>query len=400
MDLFEIRDRIERTERGFLVGVEWTDRRGPELEAQESLSELSALADTAGVEVVCQALQARARPDPATLIGAGKIEELRVLNEEIRADVFLFDDELTPGQIRNLEGALDAKVLDRTDVILDIFAQRARTKEARLQVELAQLEHMFPRLRGGWTHLSRLGGGSGVHGGVGTRGPGETQLEMDRRLIQGRIRQLKKGLRDVERHRRVQRSGRDESFGISLVGYTNAGKSSLLNSLLGSRHADVEDKLFKTLDPISRRLELSDGRAAVLTDTVGFIRRLPHQLVAAFHSSLEEVLEAELLVHVVDVAHPSVLEHIQAVQSILGELGADELPSVLVLNKVDLVTNEADLYEMIAEHPDAIPVSAATGEGIDALREEMSLRVGAQEREYLFRLSHADGRLLSTGTPI
>ena len=395
MDLFELRARIEQSERAILVGVEWTGPEGDTYSVQDSMAELSALAATAGVEVVCQVVQRRNRPHASTLIGAGKVEELRVLNEELNADIFLFDDDLTPGQMRNLDKILDRKVLDRTDVILDIFAQRARTKEAKLQVELAQLEYAIPRLRRAWTHLSRVGAGSGISGGVGTRGPGRTQLEMDQRLIQRRMKQLRKDLGDMRRQRRVQRSGRAKEFAASLVGYTNAGKSSVLNALTGERHVATEDKLFKTLDPTTRRLEIDDGRSVLVTDTVGFIQRLPHRLVAAFRATLEEVLEADLLLHVVDVAHANPVAQIAAVNEVLAELDGSEIPTLLVLNKVDLLDDAEMLSDIQAEHPDAIAVSAVTGEGIDTLRDELSARAGAGEQEYEFRLPHERGRLLS-----
>lgn len=398
MDLFELRARIEQSERAILVGVEWTGPQGDSYSVQESMAELSALAATAGVEVVCQVVQRRAAPHPSTLIGAGKVEELRVLNEEIDADLFLFDEDLAASQMRNLDKILDRKVLDRTDVILDIFAQRARTKEAKLQVELAQLEYAIPRLRRAWTHLSRVGGGSGVGGvggGVGTRGPGRTQLEMDQRLIQRRIKQLLKELGDMRRQRRVQRSRRSKEFTASLVGYTNAGKSSVLNALTGVAHVATEDKLFKTLDPTTRRLECEDGRGVLVTDTVGFIQRLPHRLVAAFRATLEEVFEADLLLHVVDVAHADPIAQIASVNQVLTELEAREMPTLLVLNKMDLVEDDEIVAKIRARHPDSIEVSAVTGEGMDALRAELSARAGAGEQEYEFRLPHERGRLLS-----
>lgn len=398
MDLFELRARIEQKERAILVGVEWTRARGETYSVQDSMAELAALAATAGVEVVCQVVQRRAAPHPSTLIGTGKVEELRVLNEEIDADLFLFDEDLAASQMRNLDKLLDRKVLDRTDVILDIFAQRARTKEAKLQVELAQLEYAIPRLRRAWTHLSRVGGGSGVggtSGGVGTRGPGRTQLEMDQRLIQRRIKQLLKELGDMRRQRRVQRSRREKEFTASLVGYTNAGKSSVLNALMGSQHVATEDKLFKTLDPTTRRLKIEDGRSALVTDTVGFIQRLPHRLVAAFRATLEEVLEADLLLHVVDVAHADPIAQIAAVEKVLGELDADEIPTLLVLNKVDLLEETETLEKIQGRYPDAIAVSAVTGEGMEALRRELSARASEGEQEYEFRLPHERGRLLS-----
>ncbi|MBT3266813.1 GTPase HflX [Candidatus Poribacteria bacterium] len=395
MDLFELRARIEQTERAILVGVEWTGREGDTYSVQDSMAELAALAETAGVEVVCQVVQRRNRPHAATLIGSGKVDELRVLNEEVNADLYLFDDELSPGQMRNLDKTLDSKVLDRTDVILDIFAQRARTKEAKLQVELAQLEYAIPRLRRAWTHLSRVGGGSGVGGGVGTRGPGRTQLEMDQRLIQRRIKQVRKDLGDMRRQRRVQRSARTKEYTASLVGYTNAGKSSVLNALTGERHVATEDKLFKTLDPTTRQLDIDDGRSLLVTDTVGFIQRLPHRLVAAFRATLEEVLEADLLLHVVDVAHANPVAQIASVNEVLAELEALDIPTLLVLNKVDLLDDAKVLSDIKAEYPDAIPVSSVTGDGMDSLRHELSTRAGEGEQEYEFRLPHERGRLLS-----
>lgn len=394
--MFEIRSRIEARERAILVGVEWEDAAFAKPDAGASLAELAALAQTAGVDVVCEALHQQGAPTPATLIGSGKAEELRRLNEELRAEVFLFDDELTPAQMRNLERLFDAKVIDRTDLILDIFAQRARTKEAKLQVELAQLETALPRLTRHWTHLSRLGGGSSVSGGVGTRGPGETQLQMDRRWIRGRITHLRQELRAVVRHREVQRKGRADLYSAALVGYTNAGKSSLLNALTGTEHVHVENKLFATLDPTTRALPLPEGRMLALTDTVGFIQRLPHRLVAAFRATLEEVLEADLLIHVVDVSHPGALDQIAAVGQVLTELGGASIPTQMVLNKADLLPDGDDAIANCRERfSEAIAVSARTGVGLDVLRMALSRRVAARETEYFFRLSHRDGGLLS-----
>ncbi|MDA1191199.1 MAG: GTPase HflX [Candidatus Poribacteria bacterium] len=396
MELFDVRGRLEQAERAILVGVEWTDRAYGEYDAAESLAELRALADTAGLKVVCEALQRRDRPSPSTLIGSGKLDELKLLNEELKADCFLFDHDLTPAQIRNLDKTLGVKVVDRIDIILDIFAQRAQTREAKVQVELAQLEYALPRLRRAWTHLDRVAGTAGI-GGVGTRGPGETQLQMDRRLIQGRIRQLRKELETVTNHRRTQRLGRrrSETFGVALVGYTNAGKSSLLNALTGERHVEAENKLFKTLDPTTRRLSLPDGRNVLLTDTVGFIRRLPHRLIAAFRATLEEAKEADLLLHVVDASHPYPLEQMRAVDVVLNELGALGMPTKVVLNKVDLVEDRGQLGEIRDLYPDAAITSAITGEGLDELRRELSERAGEREKEYLFRMKHTDGRWLS-----
>ncbi|GIX07106.1 MAG: GTPase HflX [Candidatus Poribacteria bacterium] len=397
MELFDVRAQLERRERTILVGIEWVPRRANDLEPYESLGELAELANTAGLEVVCQLLVRRERPHPATLIGRGKVEELRHLAEELQADAVLFDEDLTTAQMRNLDRALKVKVLDRTDVILNIFSQRAHTREARIQVELAQWEYSLPRLRRAWTHLDRVvGAGSGVAGGVGTRGPGETQLQMDRRMIQQRIRQLRKELAEVVQHRRVQRKRRKETqaFSVALVGYTNAGKSSLLNALTGERHVETEDKLFKTLDPTTRRLRLETGQEVLLTDTVGFIRRLPHHLVAAFRATLEEVHEADLLLHVVDGSHPNVPVLMETVRQVLEELDADQIPTLLVINKVDLIAPE-DRKLLEAEYPEAIFTSAITGEGLGRLREQIASQAAGQESEYLFRLSHDEGRWLS-----
>jgi len=393
--MFEVRSRLETKERAILVGVEWTDRTFAKENADASLEELNALARTAGVEVCCESLYRQDHPIPATFLGRGKVEELRLLNEELKASVFLFDDELSPAQIRNLEKALDAKVLDRRDVILDIFAQRARTLEAKLQVELAQLETALPRLTRHWTHLSRLGGGSGVGGGVGTRGPGETQLQMDRRWIRSRIAHLRAELREVAQHRQVQRRGREAMFSVALVGYTNAGKSSLLNALTGTEDAYTEDKLFATLDPLTRVVRLPQGREVVMSDTVGFIRNLPHQLVAAFRATLEEVLEADLLLHVVDASHPAVEEQIAAVESVLHELGADSRPTLIVFSKADRLDSTDRIRVLQRSYTESYLVSALTGEGLDALREALARRVGQAERFYVLRLAHSDGKWLS-----
>ncbi len=394
-ELFNWRERLEKQERAILIGVEWKDARFGDYDGAESLEEMAALADTAGIEVVCRAMQTRNAPDAATLIGKGKAEELKTLNEEVKADVFLFDGDLSPGQLRNLEEILETPVIDRTDIILDIFAQRAQTKEAALQVEMAQLEHDSSRLRRAWTHLSRVGGGSGVGGGAGTRGPGETQLAMDRRLIQRRIRQLRRELAKVSRQRRVSRAGRADQFTASLVGYTNAGKSSLLNALTGETHAAAEDKLFKTLDTTTRRLELPIGSDALLTDTVGFIRRLPHKLVTSFRATLEETSEADLLLHVVDIACAFPLQQIEAVNIVLKEIGALDRPTIILFNKIDALQDEEPLQEAMAAHPDAVPVSALTGEGLDRLKERIGEVAAPNIQNYRIELTHEQGKLLS-----
>ncbi len=328
----------------------------------ESLEEIRQLAWTAGVETVGAVEQRRQKPCPATLIGRGKAEELRAMAEETGADLILVDSELTPAQNTKLEEHTGAKVLDRTQLILNIFAQRARTNEGKLQVELAQLQYLLPRLTGHGVEMSRLGGNVGMRGG-----PGEQKLELDRRAIRRRIDSLRAGLERVRKTRRVQRKQRTESTvaTAALVGYTNAGKSSLLRAV-AKTDAFVEDKLFATLDPCSRRCPLPSQRDIVLTDTVGFIRKLPHQLVAAFRATLEEVLEANLLLIVADGAHPSVERHIEAVYDVLEEIGAADNPSLTVFNKAD-IAEPARISQLLNTHPGALAVSAHTGHGLDTL---------------------------------
>ena len=344
-----------RRERAVLVG---TDRPRTLIAVSESLAELGRLAATAGVTVAAESVQPLRRIQPATYIGAGKVDEVRALAEEREADVVVFDDPLTPAQQRNLEKRLDRKVIDRSALILDIFAQRARSLEGKLQVELAQLQYLVPRLTRQWTHLSRLGGG------VGTRGPGETQLEVDRRRVRERIAQLRRRLGDVERTRGLHRQDRGTvPFPtVALVGYTNSGKSSLMNTLTRAG-VIVEDKLFATLDPTIRRLRLPDGLTILLADTVGFIHKLPHQLVEAFKSTLEEVRAADLLVHVVDVSHPTWPEQVSVVDDVLSEIGAGDRPSLLALNKIDLLEG----VPPVGAPAGGIAISARKGTGIPAL---------------------------------
>ena len=336
--------------------------------ALETLTELRLLAETAGAEVLGEVVQRRGSVRSATFLSKGKIDEVRELSGERRASLLLLDDDLSPAQSRNLEEELDLRVVDRSGLILDIFARRARTREARLQVELAQLEYLLPRLTRMWEHLSRLGGG------IGTRGPGETQLEVDRRRIRERIAKLKRELEGVVRERRVQRKGRRACSKVSLVGYTNAGKSTLFNALTRAR-VYVEDQLFATLDPTTRAFAAGvDGRA-LLTDTVGFIRKLPPHLVASFRATLEEVAEADLLLHVVDAAEPRPQAHIEAVESVLEKIGALERPRLLVFNKIDALGDEVALLGLRAQFPGAIFVSAMTREGIPELRDEAIRRM-------------------------
>lgn len=355
-------------ERAFLVSVQW---RRDGWDAQSSLNELAQLAETAGLEVVGATVQQLPHPHPRHYVGPGKLAEIAALRDALRYTVVLADDELTPSQLRHLEDALQVKVLDRTALILDIFAQRAQTREGRLQVELAQLEYRLPRLTRMWTHLSRQ-----AVGGVGLRGPGETQLEIDRRRARERIAWIRRQLEDVRRHRERYRQRRRQQRMpiVSLVGYTNAGKSTLLNALTGASVL-AEDRLFATLDPTTRRLTLPNGRTVLLTDTVGFIHKLPTTLVAAFRATLEEILDAHLLLHVVDITHPKAAEQAATVERVLRELGADHYPRLVVLNKIDLLAPDADPAELAGElgvPRSAILVSARTGQGLDQLRERIA----------------------------
>ena len=358
-------------EHAFLVGTELRDSH-PLLPVEDSLEELARLADTAGIDVAGQAIQRFDKPNSATYIGPGKVEEVKLLVEELQADVVIFDDELSPRHQRELEQIFgdDVKVIDRTALILDIFAQHAQTREGKLQVELAQLEYRLPRLTRMWTHLARQAGGraGGATGGVGLRGPGETQLETDRREIGRRISQIKEELDGVRAHRERHRSKRQQTElqVVAIVGYTNAGKSTLLNKISG---ADVlaADMLFATLDPTTRKVNMPGGRELLFTDTVGFIQKLPTQIVAAFRATLEEIGDADLLLHVVDVTHPNAAEQIEAVDDTLAELEVDHLPMVIALNKADhLVDHESVVRNLDLDAPAAL-VSARTGKGIDEL---------------------------------
>lgn len=345
-------------ERAVLVGLE--TRRGTRANGagEESLQELARLAETAGAVVTGTVVQRRPRPDPATWVGAGKVEEIRAQAASTGANVVIFDEELSSAQQRNLERALGTKVLDRTALVLDIFAQRARTREGRLQVELAQMTYLLPRLAGRGVLLSRLGGG------IGTRGPGETKLEVDRRRIRARITDLRRQIDALSLHRRQQRQSRKDAAlpVVALVGYTNAGKSTLLNTLTQAE-IFTADKLFATLDPTTRRVLLPNRRPVVLVDTVGFIQKLPHDLVAAFRATLEEVTDADLLVHVIDASHPRWMHQRDAVEQVLRDLGAGEKPRITVLNKADRLSREA-LRDALAEEPQGVVLSALRGVGL------------------------------------
>ncbi len=348
------------SERCVLVGLDTPRNPWP---AEESLEELARLAESAGAVVCGRIVQARDHPDSATFVGRGKVEELKELIQNEEAELVIFDDELSPAQARNLERALDVKVLDRTQLILDIFAQRAKTKEGKLQVELAQLRYLLPRLAGIGATLSRLGGG------IGTRGPGETKLEVDRRRIRSRMADLRREIEEVRRHRRVQREGRKAALSLvaALVGYTNAGKSTLLNALTGA-DAYADDRLFATLDPTIRQVSLPRGGTLLVVDTVGFIRKLPHDLVAAFRATLEEVTEADVLIHVVDLSSPDWYDQSRAVYDTLGELGALGKPIITAFNKVDLV-DRATVEGILARTQMSAAVSARTGDGLQKMLE-------------------------------
>lgn len=376
--------------------------------AEASLDELEQLAATAGAATVDRIVQVRDRPDPATYIGKGKAKEVIERARVLGAGAIIFDDELAPAQGRNLEDLAAVnplapnalKIIDRTGLILDVFAQHAQSAEGKLQVELAQIDYMVPRLRGWGEVLSRIGGGAGARGGagrgpIGTRGPGETRLEVDRRRIRRRLSKLKGDLADLERTRRIKRGARMRGGvrQVSLVGYTNAGKSTVLNALTGAG-ARVEDKLFSTLDPTTRRVKLPDGSGAVLTDTVGFVRKLPHQLVEAFKSTLEETVIADLLLHVVDAARPDPQEQAAAVERVLIQIGADRIPTVLALNKSDLI-DEAARDRLAKAFPEGIFISAAKGEGLDTLTEAVAQRLRKTRTVAAFRVPFDRGDVRS-----
>jgi GTPase len=329
----------------------------------EHLEELTRLVDTAGAEVVGRMSQQIASPSPATLIGEGKVEELAAAVAESGATLVIFDEELSPVQGANLERELNVRVMDRPEVILDIFSTRARSHEAKLQVELAQLEYLLPRLTRMWTHLSR------IRGGIGLRGPGETQLETDRRIIRQRIQGLKAKLKGVERHRENLRAGRDPMLSVSLVGYTNAGKSSILRALSGQHEIVVEDRLFATLDTLTREVDLGEGQRARVTDTVGFIRKLPHHLVASFRATLEEARAADVLLHVVDASHPDWEGQMRVVERVLAELDLADRPMLIVFNKMDAVSDPQSFAARVRElYPDALTTSTMRTDGMLGLR--------------------------------
>lgn len=379
------------TERAIIVGMEYGG--GASIigwSAEDSLEELKQLADTAGAEVVARFLQKRPKPDPAFFIGRGKVQELALYVQQENVDLCIFDDELSPAQQRNIEQAMGVRVLDRTALILDIFAQRAHTNEGKLQVELAQLQYTLPRIMGKGLSLSRLGGG------IGTRGPGETKLEVDRRRIRDRIAYIKGCISKVKNVRTLQRSGRAKASvpTVSLVGYTNAGKSTLLNTLTNS-DIYAQDQLFATLDPTTRQLDLPNKQQAILTDTVGFIQRLPHQLVAAFQSTLEEVVEADVLLHVIDVSHELYKEQANAVYHVLEELGAKDKTIITVYNKIDKLPEGSALAERLAKEENSICISAKARLNLDGLLALIAENLKLKSVEESFLVPYSDSAAVS-----
>ncbi len=372
----------DRAERVLLVGIS-----GPQInrwDAEDHLRELQALAETAGTEVIETVIQERDKPDAATFIGKGKVEEVRLLAEELEIDSIIFDDELSPAQVRNLQTAIDTKVIDRSALILDIFASHAQSMEAKTQVELAQLNYLLPRLTRQWSHLSRQ------VGGVFTKGPGETQLETDRRLVRTRIASLKHKLEKIDQQRITQRQQRGDLFRAALIGYTNAGKSTLMKALT---KADVliEDKLFATLDTTVRRLQLNTEQAILISDTVGFIRKLPHHLIASFRTTLAETLEADLLIHVVDSTHPHLAEHIHVVSDLVSSLSTETFRAMLVFNKIDMLKDKHTVELLHAEYPHAQFISAQRNVGLAQLKQNIIEIIDQSYRIREIRLKFSKG---------
>jgi GTP-binding protein HflX len=392
-DVTEVEYRQLRLERVVLAGL-WTS--GSEADAENSLRELAALADTAGSVVLDGVIQRRDHPDPGTFLGSGKAEDLRALVAAGGADTVIADGELSPSQRRGLEDVVKVKVIDRTALILDIFAQHAQSKEGKAQVELAQYEYLLPRLRGWGESMSRQAGGRVAGGaGIGSRGPGETKIELDRRRIRTRMARLRRQIAAMKTARETKRDSRRRNAvpSVAIAGYTNSGKSSLLNRLTGAGVL-VEDALFATLDPTVRRALTPDGREFTLTDTVGFVRQLPHQLVEAFRSTLEEVADADLVLHVVDGSHPDPEGQLAAVREVLAEVGAQRVPEVVVVNKVD-VADPGVVERLLRREPHAVAVSAGTGEGLDRLVEVVAEVLPRPDVELLLLLPYERGDLVS-----
>ena len=392
---------IPPQERAFLVGLAIRNQPGL-LTIDDSLQELALLAETAGLGVVGQAQQTLEHPNPKTYLGSGKIKEIKALVNDLVADIVLFDDELNPRHQRELEKEFgeSVQVVDRTALILDIFAQHAQTREGALQVELAQYEYRLPRLTRAWTHLARQAGGgggrSGSVGGVGLRGPGETQLEVDRREIRRRIARLKRELEKVRAHRSRHRERRKKSAipTVALVGYTNAGKSTLLN-FLSDADVYVADELFATLDPTTRRVPSSKGHPLLFTDTVGFIQKLPTGLIAAFRATLEEIHEADLLLHVVDITHTNATSQAEVVQATLEEIQVSGIPMITALNKIDLLPDHEYAFDQVDSFERAVPISALTGEGVDTLLSVIEREMFEDSHEVTVELPYKEGHLIS-----
>jgi len=362
--------------------------------AEASLAELRSLATTARAKIVGELTQARDRADAGTYVGKGKLTELARLSRRVKADLVICDDDLKPAQVKNLESALDLKVIDRSELILDIFATHARTRQAKLQVELAQLEYAFPRLKRMWSHLDRTAGGT-IAGGIGVRGPGEKQLEVDRRLVQKRIQDLTRELEKIQRRReRMVRQRADRFTTLTLVGYTNVGKSTLMNALTGAG-VPVRDRLFETLDTRTRQWNLPDGRQVLLSDTVGFIRKLPHHLVTCFHATLEEALGADLLLHVVDASSPWAEAQIDAVEEVLREIGCSGQKVLVVLNKIDQLADRLRLPPLLKKAGEAVCVSAVTGEGLQQLAERIQEFLDRGQVELIVEAAAGNGKLLA-----
>jgi len=374
--LFTPENKTEGAESAIIIGV--ITPQQSRWEVREHLEELEHLARTAGASVTDRVTQSLNSPDPATFVGSGKVAEIKRLVKERDADLVIFDDELAPVQVRNIEKEIDCKLLDRTGLILDIFASRAQTRAAKTQVELAQLDYLSSRLTRRWTHLSRQ------EGGIGTKGPGEKQIETDRRLIDKRMAKLREKLDKIDQQRTTQRKSRDARTTVSLVGYTNAGKSTLLNAL-ADEDLLAEDRLFATLDATTRTVELAPNKEVLMSDTVGFIRKLPHRLIESFRSTLDEVREADALVHVVDVTHPNYEEQMRVVAETLGELDSRDKSTLVVFNKVDALEDRTLLRRLRREHPDAVFVSALRGIGLETLKEDL---LDLIEQDYVERLAY------------
>jgi GTP-binding protein HflX len=380
---------IEKTtitkERAALVGL--YGQTTPRIKAEEHIEELAMLTDTAGGNVVYKLLQGREKPDYGTYVGKGKLEEIKELIKSDNLDILIFDDDLTPTQTRNIERETEVKVLDRSALILDIFASRAQSSTAKTQVELAQLQYLLPRLTRIWTHLSRQ------KGGIGTKGPGETQIETDRRMIKMRIAALREKLVKLDRQRTTQRQGREQFPRVALVGYTNAGKSSLMNTLVDAEVL-AENRLFATLDSTVRRLDIGSS-SLLVSDTVGFIRKLPHNLIESFKSTLDEIREADLLLHVVDAASPYAEEYIAVVRQTLKEIGAEDKTELLVLNKVDLLQDEAAFNGLQADFPDAVLISAERGIGMANLLEKMVEKTTTEYQNHIYEIHVGNFKAIS-----